>query len=99
MGNAASQYFTGTINTIYAQDSQFGANTTTVYLNGVTATTTTCAFDEGFVSFRIKDDENGKKEISAILTAYSMGKTVQVYVDDAYKTANGRCYMMFVKLF
>lgn len=92
---AVKQTFTGTVNTIYAQGSQAGADFTTIYLDGVKSPgNTSCMLDETFLSFRLKDDDNGKKQLSVILTAYSMGATVKFDVDDTYKTLNGRCYLI-----
>jgi hypothetical protein len=94
---ATGTTFTGTINSVWAQDNTMGANTDFIRVSSATSLAG-CQVDEGFLNLRVKDDIRGTRSLSIALTAFSTGSTVTVYVDNANKASDGTCYLGWIKL-
>jgi hypothetical protein len=61
-----------------------------------TSTSTTCPSSLGFVVFRLRDDDRGKRMLSLVTAAMLAGKTIQVYIDDGLKDPLGYCYVRYI---
>lgn len=90
-------YVSGTVDILVVQDSAFGPDGDWFTLGGVGPQGDCGAGGIGTeMGIFIKDDQNGSRQFSMVLAAWTAEKGLSVRVDDTYKNASGGCYAEFI---
>lgn len=86
----------GPVGILRSHDSSLGVNVDWFGLAGVSSLGR-CPTSNGYVVFRIKDDEKGQRQFAIVLAARTNGATISVQIDDTYVDPTGYCYAQFVQ--
>ena len=94
---AAPMDVVSTVKLLRSHDSSWFANVDWFALDGVTSLGG-CPTYNGYVVFRLKDDERGKRQFTTVMSAKLASAPVTVDVDDTYLDSSGYCLVKFVQL-